>query len=376
MIGTMKSAGGRFSRLDVAIAVVASGVAAYYMAVNHSEDRLHTSLFAIPLFLALTVPLLWRRVAPLQALEASLAALLLHVAVFTDGAVRCGIAIPVGFVLTYSAAARLNRRQALFALALGLGITLVPCVTDGPGGASADAMLVVGPVTLAVWAIGRVVHSRARLGIELEQRTSDLREARDERARLEVAGDRARVSSELDALLQRRLGELAQMADGGMSGDPEAATAALAEIERQSRLTLDEMRTLVGVLRSDESTAPVSPQPTLTHLEALLMRAQGPGAVLKVEGSPRAVPAGVELSAYRVVERLLDALERADDVEVAVRFADSAIEIAVRGPMRRRGEESIERARERVRLHGGTLEANVRGGRAEAVASLPVFAAV
>jgi signal transduction histidine kinase len=376
MIGTMKSAGRRISRLDVAITVVASGLAAYYMAAEHWDDRLHTSLSAIPLFLAVTVPLLWRRVAPLQALGACLAGLLLHVAIFTDGAVRCGIAILVGFVLTYAAAARLDRREALLALALGLGITLVPCVTDGPGGATADAMLFVGPVTLAAWAIGRVVHSRGRMAVELEQRTSDLREARDERARLEVAGDRARVSSELDVLLQRRLGQLAQMADGGMSGDPEAATAALAEIERESRRTLDEMRTLVGVLRSDESDAPVSPQPTLTHLEGLLMQAQGPGAVLKVEGNPRAVPAGVELSAYRVVERLLDAVERADDVEVTVRFADATIEIAVRGPMRRRGEESIERARERVRLHGGTLEANVRGGRAEAVASLPVFAAV
>jgi hypothetical protein len=376
MIGSMTTAGGRISRFDVAVTVLASVLAAAYMAPEHWDGHLHTSLLAIPLFLAVTAPLLWRRVAPLQALAACLAALLLHVAIFTDGAVRCGIAIPVGFILTYSAAVRLDRHEALLGLALGLGITVVPCVTDGPGGASPDAVVFTVPVTLVIWAMGRAVQSRSRMAAQLQTRNSELREARDERARLEVAGDRARLSAELDALLQRRLGQLAEMTDSGMSRDPESAGAALAEIERESRHTLDEMRTLVGVLRSDDCRAPYSPQPTLTHLEALLVRAQGPGAVLNVEGSPRAVPAGVELSAYRVVERLLDALERADDVEVTVRFADATIEIAVRGPMRRRGEEAIERARERVRLHGGSLEARVREGRAEALASLPMFAAV
>lgn len=376
MIGAMTTAGGRIRRFDAALAVLASVLAAAYMAPEHWDGHLHTSVLAIPLFLAVTVPLLWRRVAPLQALGACLAALLLHVATFTDGAVRCGIAVPVGFILTYSAAVRLDKREALWGLVLGLGITVVPCITDGPGGASPDAIVFCTPVTLAVWAIGRVVQSRSRMAAQLQSRTSELREARDERARLEVADDRARLSAELDALLQRRLGQLVQMADKGMSRDPESAGAALAEIERESRHTLDEMRTVVGVLRSEDRDAPFSPQPTLTHLEALLVRAQGPDAVLNVEGSPRAVPAGVELSAYRVVERLLDALERADDVEVTVRFADAAIEIAVRGPMRRRGEEAIERARERVRLHGGSLEASVREGRAEALASLPVFAAV
>ena len=136
------------------------------------------------------------------------------------------------------------------------------------------------------------------------------------------------------------------------------------------------MRAAVGVLRDDSSELPTAPQPTLTHLEALLVRAKGRDARLAVEGNPRVLPAAVELSAYRIVEQLLAALEDVPGVEVRVRFGDDALELAVAGPARRRAKASIQRARERARLQSGTVEATVRGSRLEAVASLPVLAAV
>ena len=81
-----------------------------------------------------------------------------------------------------------------------------------------------------------------------------------------------------------------------------------------------------------------SPQPTLTGLDALLVQAKGGGARLTVEGNPRALPAGVELSAYRIVEQLLDALQDAPGVEVCVRFRDEALELVVSGPASRRSK--------------------------------------
>ena len=63
--------------------------------------------------------------------------------------------------------------------------------------------------------------------------------------------------------------------DGARRTIPPAATATLVDIERESRRTLDEMRALVGVLRDDAPEAPTEPQPTLTHLDALLVRAKG-----------------------------------------------------------------------------------------------------
>ncbi len=64
------------------------------------------------------------------------------------------------------------------------------------------------------------------------------------------------------------------------------------------------------------------------------------------------------------------ALDDAPDVEVKIRFSDATLELAVSGPARRRSKAAIDRARERVQLHRGTLEATTHDGRAEAVASL------
>ena len=377
MIGTMTSARERIGRFDVAVAVVATLVAAGDMLASHYDDDLQTSVLAVPLFAGVTMPLLWRRAAPLAALAATNVALLVHVAAFGDDAVRCGIVIPVALVLGYSAGARLERNEALLGLALAMALNLVVCLTDAPSGAPPAAFAFLGPITAAVWGGGRLVRSRGRMVAELAARTSELRQARDERARLEVTADRARLSAELETLLHRRLGDLAQLAEGGPgNGDPARAGATLEQIERDSRETLEEMRAVVGALRSDSNGAPLTPPPTLTQLDAMVVRAKGADTRLSVEGSPRALPPGLELSAYRILEDLLDAVRDAPGVDVAVRFADDALELRVTGPARRRGDQAIARARERVRLHSGTLRASTHDGRAQAVVSLPIFAAV
>ena len=368
-----RMAGVRIGRLDVVLAAGLTALGLLLMAENVADARLQASPLAIPAFVAATLPLLWRSAAPRGALLAFTVAVGLHVAVFGE-AVRCGVVFPVAFLLVFAAGARLERPEALQGLGLGLAAVTLMTLDDGQVGP--EVLPFFGPLTAAVWGLGRLVHSRSRLARELEARTAELRRARDDRARMEVATDRARLSAELDGVLQRRLGDLGRLARAGRDEplDPDAAIASLAAIERQGRRTLEEMRAVVGVLRDDATLAPTAPQPTLRHLEALLARAEGAGARLQVEGNPRVLPAGVELSAYRVVEHLLDALDGTSEVRVRVRFGDTALELAVSGPVRRRGqvESAIERARERVELHRGTLVADLRDGRAEAVAQLPV----
>jgi hypothetical protein len=376
MIESMTSARERIGKYDVAIAVLASLLALAYMIPEVGDDEIQASVLAVPLFVLVTAPLLWRRAAPLAALAATLGAVGVHSALFGTDVVRCGIVIPVLFVLVFAAGARLATREALAGLLLAEVCLALMILTDGAEDII-SALPFVMPLTAAVWGIGRVVHSRAGMAVALGARTNELREARDERARLEVATDRARLSAELDELLHRRLGELATLADAGSrSSDAAGATAALSEIEQEGRRTLEQMRAVVGVLRDESSDLPTAPQPTLTQLEALLVRASGADARLTVEGSPRALPAGVELSAYRVVEHLLAALEDSPDVDLCVRFKDDAIELAISGPARRRAKAAIEQARERVLLQRGTLEVTTHGGRAEALVSLPVLARV
>lgn len=375
MIRSMSLPGEPIGRRDVAIAGVLSllGLVLMYQdAINHKIDA---SYLAMPVFLAVTVPVLWRRAAPLAALAAVLVAVAVHIAVFGT-VTRCGVVFPVVWVLLFAAGARLELRPALLGLAIGLGAIAVMASSDS----QIDLLHAVpfGVLSAIVWGAGRLARSRGRIAAELRARTEELRNVRDERARLEVATDRARLSGELDELLHRRLGELARMADAGaLEANPASATATLATIERDSRQTLEQMRGLVGVLRrTEENGGAIAPQPTLTSLDALLLRAKGADAHLTVHGNPRALPAGVELSAYRIVEHLLGALDDAPGVDVQVSFGDAALQIAVSGPASRRREiaAAVERARERAQLHRGKLDATVSGGRARAVAQLPLIA--
>jgi signal transduction histidine kinase len=372
MMRTMGRTGERIGRLDIAIAVALSALGILLMYGNVTDAEVDASWWSIPVFLLVTIPVLWRRVAPLHALAAVAAALAVHIALF-GFVVRCGVVFPIVGVIVFAAAARMERRDALWALAAGLAVITEMAAFDSTG---FGVVSLLWPLTFVAYGLGRVAYSRGRMARELKDRTEELRAARDERARLEVATDRTRLSGELDALLTRRLGELGRLADAGpeIAANGAAATATLAQIEEASRATLEEMREIVGVLRDDD--APTSPQPTLTSLQALILRDKGDGARLTVEGSPRVLPAGVELSAYRIVEHLLGALDDSPGVEVGVRFGEDALEIRVAGHAGRRGDvgTALSRARERAQLHRGTVDARTRGGRAEAVALLPVNA--
>jgi len=377
MIRSMSLPGGQIRRRDVVLAVIFS---AYGLALMYSDVTSQTpnaSDLAIPFFLAVTIPVLWRSSAPLAALALVLVALSIHVVLFGT-ITRCGVVFPLVWVLVFAAGARLSVRPALIGLVLGLCAIVVMASADHQVKPSDAIPFEV--LTVILWGIARLVRSRTRIASQLRARTEELRQVRDQRARLEIATDRARLSGELEELLHRRIGDLAQLADEGTrAGDAASATAALAGIEHDSRQTLEEMRTLVGVLRDDgQNGGPIAPQPTLTSLDALVVQSKGTAARLTVDGIPRALPAGVELSAYRIVEHLLGALDDAPGVEVRISFTDNALEVAISGPASRRREigAAIDRARERAQLHHGKLHATVRGGQAQATAELPLMATV
>ena len=362
-------------KLDIAFTVLVSAFAlflgvGYVAGTTIDGDYMQAHAAVVPLFLLITLPLLLRSSAPLHGLALSIVGVGIHFAA-TGDLFRCGPVYLVAFLMAFSAALRLPIGKALG----GLGLSIALCMVMAAAG-DGEAGLILQPAVVLIWGAGRLVRSRTRMNEELEARTSALKVARDERARLEVSVDRARLSAELDELLKRRLAHLARMAEaGGAQQEAAVATGTLVDIERESRRTLEEMRELVGVLRSDDGVASVAPPPTLAHLEALLLQVKGGEARLTVAGDPRALPAGVELSAYRVVEHLLAALHDAPSVEVEVRFAEDALGLRVAGATRRRDlGPAVDRARERVQLHRGTLETTTRGGHAEAVARLPVGA--
>ncbi|MFF1819042.1 sensor histidine kinase [Kribbella sp. NPDC058245] len=329
------------------------------------------SLWMIPVFAGATVPVLWWRRGILAVTGVSIAVMALHVVLF-GWVTRCGAGLPLAFVLTFLGALTAKRSTAWIVCGLNVVLTGLVLVVDATTGAG--AMLLAEPVVVIVFAVGLAARHRSVLNQELANREAELRQLRDERAALEVADDRARLSQQLDGLLQDRLGELTTAAESADGLPPAEAKVVLESIESDSRRTLDDMREIVGLLRGDDVA--LAPTPTVAHLDTLLARLRTTHSRLSVTGDPRSLPATVELSAYRIVEHLIAALadHAGAPIEVAVRFEADALEIRVNGQVNEKADlkAAVARAKERARLLGGSLEVKVSKGRAGAIAQLPV----
>lgn len=325
----------------------------------------------VPVFALATVPVLWWRRSIIAVTGTALVVMVSHDLLF-GWVTRCGAGLPLAFVLAYLGAVALERRQSWMALGLAALLTSAVLVVDATTGFG--PMVLALPVLLIVFGIGRAVRHRTAMSKELRARTVELQRLRDERVSLEVAADRVRLSHELDGLLQERLAQLTRAAESGQDLDPGSAKALFESIESSSRATLDGMRGIVGLLRGGDIA--LAPAPTVAHLDALLAGHTAADARLTVAGDPRSLPATVELSAYRIVEHLLDVLADQPDsrIEVGVRFDDAALEIRVTGPVNRARDfkTAVARARERATFLGGSLDVKVSRGRASAVAQLPV----
>jgi signal transduction histidine kinase len=343
---------------------VASGTFAHTMSTH--------TWWMLPVCLLGTLPVLWWRRNALAVTVICTAVMLLHDVLFQYVG-RCGSGLPLVFVLAYLGAVAYDRRRAAITFAVTVVLAVAVLAADSIAGLS--ALVLVLPVQIIVFGIGVGVRHRTALSAELRARNAELRRLRDERASLEIASDRARLSQELDGLLQVRLEQLGRAAESAEGLDVAQSRALLETIEADSRATLDDMREIVGLLRGGDVA--LAPTPTVAHLDALLARHSRVDSRLTVTGDPRSLPAAVELSAYRIVEHLLDAMADQSDsrIDVGLRFDDDTVEIHVDGPVERGADlkAAATRARERAKLLGGSLDLKVSRGQASAVAHLPVL---
>ncbi|HWD79003.1 MAG TPA: histidine kinase [Kribbella sp.] len=326
------------------------------------------SPWMIPVFAAAAFPVLWWRRSILAVATVSVLAMAAHDLLF-GWVTRCGAGLPLAFVIAFLGALATEKATRWIVWGLSVVLTVLVLVIDATTGP--QAIVLALPIVCIVFGVGLAARRRTALNRELADREAELRQLRDERAALDVADDRARLSQQLDGLLQERLAGLTTEAESANGLAPGEAKAALESIESGSRQTLDDMREIVGLLRGDELT--LAPTPTVAHLDTLLARLRTSQSRLVVTGDPRALPATVEVSAYRIVEHLVTALADAPIV-VTVRFEPAALEIRVNGQV---GESAVlkaavVRAKERAKLLGGSVDVKIAKGRAGAVAQLPV----
>jgi signal transduction histidine kinase len=321
--------------------------------------------------LAMTVPVVWERRAPLAA-AAVLAVGALGNELLIGRMVRCGPCLPAVLVVAFFAGTRLDWRRLAIAAALCMAAIGLQAFYDpqlGPGFLTAGL-----PAVALAAAAGWLVHGRTVAAAALRARNAELRAQREQTAEVAVAADRARVAGDLHDLVRERIGAMADAASAGrdlITADPAAAQDALARVQSDGRETLAQMREVVDSLREERLTGP---QPVLADLGSLLERATTADARLQVSGSPRALPAGLELSAYRIVEHLLERLEDAPGarVDVHLRFGDNALELDVSGPASRQPGTAFATAHERVALLGGTLKVETGADRCTALVRLPL----
>jgi signal transduction histidine kinase len=265
---------------------------------------------------------------------------------------------------------------------LAVGSTIAIRLDRPPGGAEdflfVATIIVGGPVLL-----GRLVRTRVKLNQALRDKAAAAEDEREARAAAAVAGERARIAGELHHLVSDALASMVEHATAAEElarSRPEGAETALASVETTGRTALGEIRGLLGVLRHEDAELALAPQPSLAHVADLIarVRASGLPVRLDVEGERAPLPAGIDLTAYRVVqEALAGALEAADprSAEVHVRYGQGelGLEVTDVGEAPPDGERALLGMHERVALYGGELVAEPVDGSGYAVrARLPL----
>jgi hypothetical protein len=365
---------GGLSVLDIAAAAILSayavGLTSGALHTNHPHGGVGASIGV----LTMTLPVAWRRRMPLAAAGVLAVAAVLNGLIF-GSMVRCGATLPAVFLVAFAVGSRCDRARSAAGLLLSVGSVSGEALYDPQIGAR--GLVVVLPVLAAFFAAGRLVRARTGAAEALRVRSADLRRQREQTARLAVMADRARVTADLEGSLHAQIDRIASAAVtglGSLDADHAVARQALASIERDGRGLLEHMREILGTLHD---CVPGEPQPTLARLSELLGRATAADARLTVDGRPRALPAGLELSGYRIVEHLLLALQDAPNavIEVKLHFCPEALELHVWGPPAVGADlrAVLAAARERASLHGGTVDSRLAGGVCYAMARLPLI---
>ncbi|MFE2148108.1 sensor histidine kinase, partial [Streptomyces sp. NPDC059456] len=282
-----------------------------------AEDSFNSTaarLIAVPAVLAMgvvvalrrrwTVPMFW------LAVGTGVYKLITH-----TEAVNSDLAMLI-ILYTVAASAEVSRRMSRTALFIGFTASpLYALRFTVDKGTFRDnlffVLFAIVPFALA-WVLGDSLRTRRAYYAQLVERNQRLEKERVAQAQVAVAAERARIARELHDVVAHNVSVMVVQADGAayvMDVAPDQAKEALQTISGTGRQALAEMRRLLGVLRTGEpqEAEDYVPQPDVEQIEVLVeqVRAAGLAVDFAVEGAPRRLPSGVELTAYRIVQEAL-----------------------------------------------------------------------
>jgi signal transduction histidine kinase len=338
------------------------------------RDTVAAILGALALTLAMSVPFCWRRRFPFLVLAAAAAVLAVRAALHHDLVSAFAAVLIAAYGLgSYGQDSRRYARGLGWA-ALG-GAVLVVATSHGQRLDGAPLALLGAAFVLGDAASARRAESAA--AVEAAHQA-----------------ERTRIARELHDVVAHQLSAIAVQAGAarmaaGPSPDPVLAPV-VGSVEELAREALGELNHLLGALRREPDASPARPPaPALAELDGLVTATRAAGTVvdLTVEGQARPLPAGVELSVYRIIQEALANVARHAPQSAArvilcyapgqlrveiVNAAPPAGHRAVSRPHGVPGGRGVRGMRERAELYGGQLQAGARAGGGFAVtATIP-----
>ena len=367
-------------------------VALFWVLLSVADEEFWTTegraWLYIPFSAVTGIALYWRRSFPLHVFAFHSIVVLIMTVIDVDDPVPATV-----ICATYSLAAHAPERRlsiAAFFAFVTAGLTTVLIIEPSV----VPDTLVIALVLGISWVIGDSLRTRRAYRQSLLERAERAEALRDSLAQQAVAEERTRIARDLHDVVAHSMSLMVVQAGAARrvaTTDPEASIAALEAIESVGRNSLDEMRRILGVLRGEEDAAAIAPQPDIAAIETLVdeFRTAGLPVTVTQGGTPRPLPASVELTAYRIVqESLTNTLKHAGPASatVVLDFEDDALRIevedngrghppddeaaAVPGPGGQKGHVGM---RERVAAFGGFFNARPRlDGGYHVVASLPL----
>ncbi|HEX5944627.1 MAG TPA: sensor histidine kinase [Acidimicrobiales bacterium] len=371
--------------VDVLVAVVCAGIGVMTELVKLPENEGYRdgTVASVVLALVATVPLVWRRTHPAAVMVVVASAMGLHGWLLFPGT---GPFLGLLAAL-YAVAAYGSPRAARVSLAFVVGVQPIAVAhPDDPNFNSWGDVLVGVVIFTAVWVFGDSRRVR-RLHLEVaEERAARAERERDERARAAVQEERTRIAREMHDIVAHSVSVMVVQAGAArrmVTRDPAAAIVATGEVEETGRAALRDMRRVIGVLRADgdeaaaETRAPAAlePQPGMADVAELVSTCRDAGLDVRVrtDGEVRALPSGVELAAYRIIqEALTNTMKHAGPARAEVRIAyeDDVLTVVVADDGRGVGLDAdpdgtghgLPGMRERVTVFGGDLDAGPHPG--------------
>ncbi len=350
--------------------------------------RTHPLLTDILLAAALLAPsTVWLAGSPFASAQAAIvqAALVATVAVRRAApvpvfAVACGIAFAqwlLGYPLLgdaalliglYTVAAHQPRLQAGLAAGLLEAGAVLAALKFDPADTKLLSLLFLSATVIAALFAGLATASGSRYLAWMDERARRLAVERDQQAELAAAGERTRIARELHDIVSHSLSVVITLADAAaVVTQPGPGREAMADVSEAGRQALSDMRAMLGVLRTDEPPADLTPQPGLDQLGPLVERVRGTGLAVSLDfaGTPFPLGAAAGLTAYRVVQEALTNTIRhagARQARVTVRYDAPCVGISVSddgtaGPAGGSRGHGIDGMRERAALHDGTVTA-------------------